>query len=352
MVRHRQPSRRSRRAAFSLVELLVVTAIIAVLVALLLPAVNAVREAARRTSCLNNLRQIGLAMHGFESANGFFAPAKSTASTQGVWPPHDPREHGMFAIVLPYLEQGAMFSSLGYDFGQNWDSPVNRPAAQTLLSTFVCASAPDGPRTITAARYPTNPLRSWEPACNDYGPIVAVESQFYAALGLPFPGEKRAAGMLQTNARNTAAHARDGLSNTLAIVECGNRPARFFQGRRMAVRSGAAASPCNVHNDTVAAAWADNDATFTLHGADPVTGVPNSACYHTDATGRVPAAGTTTGGRCVMNCTNWDEPYAFHAGGVNGLFGDGSCRFLAADIEPRSMAALVTRAGGDAATGL
>ena len=97
------------------------------------------------------------------------------------------------------------------------------------------------------------------------------------------------------------------------------------------------------------AAWADNAATFTLHGADQMTGVPNSSCYHTDATGRRPPSGVTSGGQCVMNCSNWDEPYAFHPGGINVVFGDGSTRFLADDLAPLTMIAITTRSGGEAA---
>jgi len=338
-----------RRSGFSLMELLVVAAIIAVLVGLLLPAVQAAREFARRVSCLNNVRQIGFAMLGFETANGFFAPANSTGAG-AMWPPHNPREHGMFGLLLPYLEQGTLCGALGYDFEQDWDSSVNRPAARTIIAAFACSSTPDGPRTITAARYPTNTFRSWQPACNDYAPLVEVESRLHAALGMPYPGAPQSVGMLPTNSRTTPAHVRDGMSNTLAVVECGNRPARYLQRGRMGVRSGSAIGPCAVHNDTLHAAWADNEATFALDGADATTGVPNGSCYHTDATGRVPATGTTSGGRCVINCTNWDEPYAFHPGGVNGLFGDGSSRFLAADIDPLTMIALVTRAGSETVT--
>lgn len=344
------------RRGFTLVELLVVMAIIAVLIALIFPAVQGARESARRTQCMNNARQIGIAMLGFEGANGFFAPAKVTDSaTEGIWPPGNPKSHGMYALILPYLEQGAIFNTLGYDFTQNWDAAVNRPASQVIVSTLVCPSAPDGPRQVTRSRYPTNKYLntsvSWTPACNDYASITFVMPQMYTAVGLTAPGtpgdpktEGRVAGMFQTNSRMTAGHMRDGLSSTLAVVECGNRPLRYFNGRPMGVRSSSASSSCNVNNDSMSAAWADNDASFTLHGADPATGVPNSSCYHTDATGQV---GPASGGRCVMNCTNWDEPYSFHPGGISVVFGDGSTRFLSDTIAPQTMIAIITRMGGE-----
>ena len=342
------PSPRVLRRAFSLIEMLVVAGIVGLLVALLLPAVQSAREAARRTHCLNNVRQIGIAMLGFETANGFYAPANSTGAN-AMWPPNNPKEHGMFALLLPYVENGSLLATLGYDYEQDWDAAVNRPAAQTVIPTFACTSTPDGQRRITAAKYPTNAHRSWGPACNDYSTILEVETVLYTAVGQTTPASKQRQGMLPTNSRTTPAHVRDGLSNTLAVVECGNRPLRFFNSHAMGVRSSSAAAPCNSHNDTMPAAWADNGATFTLDGADQSTGVPNSSCYHTDATGRVPPSGVTSGGQCVMNCTNWDEPYSFHPGGMNVVFGDGSARFLGDDLSPATMIAIVTRSGRETA---
>jgi prepilin-type N-terminal cleavage/methylation domain-containing protein/prepilin-type processing-associated H-X9-DG protein len=349
------PPARDRRRGFTLIELLVVIAIIAVLLMLLFPAVQNAREAARRTQCQNNQRQLGIAMQGFETTHGFFAPARSSGAG-AMWPPGNPKEHGMFALLLPYLDNGDLLRSLGYDFNQDWDNGINRPVARTIITTFVCPSTPDGPRQVTRARYPTNRYEgSWGaigPACNDYGTMVGIQSIFFTAMGQTYPGDARVRGMLPTNSETTAAHVRDGLSNTLALVECGNRPLRYFNGSPMGVRSSSAGSSCNVNNDSMAAGWADSNATFDLHGADAGTGVPNGSCYHTDATGPVPASGNASGGRCVMNCTNWDEPYSFHPAGINALFGDGSVRFLSQEIAPLTFAGLITRAGGEPAAGL
>ena len=143
--------------AFTLVELLVVVAIIGVLIALLLPAVQSAREAARRTQCMNNARQVGIAMLGFESANGFFAPANSTGAG-AMWPPNNPKEHGMFGMILPHMEQGQIFTTLGYDFNFNWDNSVNRPAAQTIIPALVCRGRSRRPVIRPIRTVPGSPL--------------------------------------------------------------------------------------------------------------------------------------------------------------------------------------------------
>src|SRR5262249_3504836 len=154
--------------------------------------------------------------------------------------------------------------------------------------------------------------------------------------------------MMQTNSLIRVADVTDGLSNSLCVAECANRPARILGRAVMPDRDPAATAPCNVNNYTVGGAgWADNSSAISVHGADPTTSVPTGSCTHPGGVGRVPASGTTSGGRCVINCTNWAEIYSYHTGGTNVLLGDGSARYVSTQIDPRTLIALVTRGGGE-----
>jgi len=126
-----------KRRGFTLIELLVVIAIIAILIALLLPAVQQAREAARRASCKNNLRQIGLALHNYESAHRIFPPGvlgKSGSPSAGEL------LHTWQAMILPELEQATLQQT--YDFNLRFDDPANAAAVRQTLSVFLCPSQP------------------------------------------------------------------------------------------------------------------------------------------------------------------------------------------------------------------
>src|ERR1700754_3649564 len=128
------------RRAFTLIELLVVIAIIAVLIALLLPAVQAAREAARRASCVNNLKQIGLALHNYESTNSVFPPGRINTYVAGnghCW--------GAYSQMLPFVEQQAVFNAMNLSMNPDphyttSSAAVNMPPSVTTVNFFLCPS--------------------------------------------------------------------------------------------------------------------------------------------------------------------------------------------------------------------
>jgi prepilin-type N-terminal cleavage/methylation domain-containing protein len=123
-------ARNRNRPGFTLIELLVVIAIIAILIALLVPAVQKVRAAAARTQCINNLKQLGLAMHNYESSNKAFPPGRTTGVTAAF-----PRDHSWSAFVLPSIEQGSVFNL--YDVKKNWDDPATPRSPLGLRAAII-----------------------------------------------------------------------------------------------------------------------------------------------------------------------------------------------------------------------
>ena len=146
-------SRRSR--AFTLVELLVVIAIIGILVALLLPAVQAAREAARRISCQNNLKQLGLAIHNYHDTHKALPPTR-TSLPRHTWAP----------FLFPFIEQSNLYDQ--YNWNVNWNDPRNQPAIATSVSTFRCPSAPGGTGRIDTVR------SGIQAAVSDYAPLAGI----------------------------------------------------------------------------------------------------------------------------------------------------------------------------------
>jgi prepilin-type N-terminal cleavage/methylation domain-containing protein len=156
-------TRFSRRVGFTLIELLVVIAIIAVLIGLLLPAVQKVREASARVSCQNNLKQIGLGTLNYEAAKGGLPPSRTTG--MGARAPYFPYQHSWSAALLPYVEQTNSFNL--YNYSANWDAPVNYQAIRTYLTLFNCPSTPNQPRVDTTI--------AAIPASGDYHAVNAIK---------------------------------------------------------------------------------------------------------------------------------------------------------------------------------
>ena len=301
-----------RRRAFTLIELLVVIAIIGVLVALLLPAVQAAREAARRMSCSNKLRQIGLAVHQHHDAYGMFPPGWVQSPFTVPQGQILQGGHGTFPFLLPFIEQEALART--YCWEKRAQGPENQPVAKTQLAIFQCPSAEPN-RWVTEVEDERNYNYGGKGACGDYAGILEIDAGL-ADLGLV---DRVAAydGVLSENHLTRIAEITDGTSQTMLVAECAGRPKLWRAGRYVPNEY----APGGV--------WVAGTLTFG-RGAS--------------------RDGVTQPGPCAINCTNNREVYSFHSGGANVAFADGSLHFLHASIDIRVFARLVTRAGGEAAT--
>jgi prepilin-type N-terminal cleavage/methylation domain-containing protein/prepilin-type processing-associated H-X9-DG protein len=301
-------SRRFR--GFTLIELLVVIAIIAVLVGLLLPAVQKVREAAARAKCTNNLKQIALGMHNYENAFGGLPPSRTDGTV--VTAPNYPYSHSWSAALLPHIEQTAAFNL--YQYTMDWNNPANYTAVRTQLAVFNC------PSTIEQNR--SDMTIAAQPAAGDYHAINAIKDfvaiNCFGTTGITNKDDPRLVGAMMRNRVTRFADIKDGTSSTLLIAEDAGRPKLYNQARQVFDPAGQQGG------------WADPNGAFSLDGANPDGTVP---------------------GPCPMNCSNDSELYSWHTAGVNVAFADGSVHFLRESIDFCTLAKLFTRAGGEVVGG-
>lgn len=319
------------RTAFTLIELLVVVAIIAVLLGLLLPAVQKARESANRASCQNNLKQIGLALHGYHDSKGYFPGNQRPFATSSV------RER-WFTKILPYLDQGNIYSK--YDETTNWDSPANLPFTSTFLKVAVCPSAPEPNRLDSNPAGPLGWAAPGTVAATDYGALYGVHNTFLQANG--FTTQNWEGMLTKVDGRHvTTAEVTDGTSNTIFVAESAGRPFLYNQG---GVRQNASFQIQGVNGG----GWCRPASDLWLIGSSK--------------------DGTQVGGPFTINATNGfdhqqqyplqigspplgvdpsGQIFAFHPGGANVLFADGSVRLLDQSIAPGIIGSLVTRAGGE-----
>ncbi len=239
-------------------------AIVGLLVGLLLPAVQAAREAARRTSCFNNLRQMGIGLHHYHAALGCFPPG-GIEPRSPKWPKG--RQLAWSVFLLPYVEQQTVYRTL--DTGKAFDAPENAEGAARVLAIYLCPSVPR-----------SSPLREGRGAC-DYGGIYGER--------ITGPNNPPKGTMLYDRAL-TIGDIRDGTSQTLMISEDSSFPdGQWINGRNIF------------------------DQAYAINRAPPIE----------------------------------NDIRSDHPGGANGLFGDGSARFLMETMPLETLAAICTRAGGE-----
>jgi prepilin-type N-terminal cleavage/methylation domain-containing protein len=385
----RLPDRREplTSRAFTLVELLVVIAIIGVLVALLLPAVQAAREAARRNQCANNLKQMGLGVLNFESTYGKLPHSGQCDSTGSNTTTY--MIHSTATLLLPYIEQTAVYqmfdteanSLSAYNATQSGIAystptgallhplarglayndprhPTGQQAAKTFIKTFACPSTPIQPGS-------RDPLHRYGPFDYMFAAVSDIDARSGSATfkmrtstGDAQYLSQVVAGMLSCDGGHGLRNVTDGTSNTILMLEDAGRShpsvskVGAYSSRQSPVSNpvdpieAKSSSGSLIGNGRRVFAWADADAV-----ANGVSG-PSNAIAPQSRAARVnnsssPYGGPSTCPWDLNNCGPNDEPFSFHAGGINVAVGDGSVRFLSETIDALVLKSLVGASEGN-----
>ncbi|NLY02238.1 MAG: DUF1559 domain-containing protein [Rhodopirellula sp.] len=308
-------SKRSSQRGFTLVELLVVIAIIGILIALLLPAVQAAREAARRSQCSNKFKQVGLALHNYHDTHQTLPPGSIVwSSTYGCPPTQSPTTYygwGWATFILPYIEMENVYDK--FEFREPaYNSPICYRAAGAMIDTYLCPSDPQagGYVEFTGSKGPdglsNQPDNTDFPAINMVG---VADSQdwicHYASASYLFPKHYNVADGIMADRKGCRFRdILDGTSNTLMIAE---------------VTGGGLGT-------TKGFSWVFTPMTDTYEGINGLYTVPGgytAALYNFRTTG----------------------PSSYHPGGCQFAIGDGSVRFLSETIDRETLKRLTDRAG-------
>jgi prepilin-type N-terminal cleavage/methylation domain-containing protein/prepilin-type processing-associated H-X9-DG protein len=326
-----------RRAAFTLIELLVVIAIIAVLIGLLVPAVQKVREAANRMSCTNNLKQLSLSLLNYESSRGEF-PISKRAFKSAAFP--EAAERSWIPDVLPFVEQGALLAK--FDLTENWWIGQNGTLAQTKIKFLQCPTTPNPDRIQD--KFETVPPNKVG-AVTDYFAPEGIATTFNTVAGLTgtaaLTGDRSGVMLgwnLATDPKpsNRLSNILDGTSNTIIVGENAGRE-DVYRNSQMLARASA--------NNTVAncarargGAWATNDNPYEIGQAINWCGAMSA----TAVSGNPPTPVRINGSN------EWGYLFSsLHSGMANAAMADGSVRSLAEGMSVAVIGALATRAGGE-----
>jgi prepilin-type N-terminal cleavage/methylation domain-containing protein/prepilin-type processing-associated H-X9-DG protein len=366
------PFPRTRRSAFTLIELLVVIAIIGVLIALLLPAVQAAREAARRSQCINNMKQIGLALHNYHSTNDSFPgiygarnvsnPAE-IRSTWGAWSAQ--------SLLLPYMEQRPIYDSCNFSLA-NRDTAAGQLQNQTAISTrvasFLCPSSP----------LPIGTDNGLKPG-NNYFASVGASIAFNADPYNGMPASAFPNGLFMINGPAIGIRdVLDGTSNTIAFGEWRTGdfdetklsiPQDVINLRAYPPNSGWGSATLNYPPGLVQdfQTWLGQcagAAPSSTQGADPwKTNMSYlGQSWHQGMFGWTMGNVLLAPNPRYPNCRScsWDGDWdcegmyglsSFHPGGANVLFGDGSVRFIKSTTNMRTMWSLGSRNNNEVVSG-
>jgi prepilin-type N-terminal cleavage/methylation domain-containing protein/prepilin-type processing-associated H-X9-DG protein len=337
------------RRGFTLIELLVVIAIIGVLVALLLPAVQAAREAGRRASCLNNLKQLGLAIHNYHGVyKRLPVGSESHAYPGNPSHPYNFYRWSLLAHLTPFLEQSNAYNTIdlntplyppGYQITQQ-----NAIAASLVVPLFLCPSD---------KQQPVSKFTDAGGASHDWGP-----TNYAGCTGTGVGGGQSfdTDGTFFINSKTSFASLTDGTSNTLAMSESvlGEGPESaptsavatvdprtmyLFAGAGPLTDSGCAGAPQINNSNRRGFSWVNGEIRCGLynHYYPPNHKLPDCMGYS-----------TTSDLATMYTGYGWRTARSWHAGGVNGLMADGSATFFANAIDLNTWRALATRAGGEA----
>lgn len=289
-----------KESAFTLIELLVVIAIVATLVALLLPAVQQAREAARRTSCKNNLKQLGLAMHNYHDTYGNF-PYWSG------WGGY--RQAGINVVMLPYLEQSAVYDL--YNPNVSYDHPTNQILKNMMPMSFICPSTPKGGEPHASG---------WQRS--DYA--YQVDNPYNWVPGANMGRGSGTTTMFEQGQCTKIHLVTDGLSNTLLAYESAGQNHDWNRGHILDYPDG------SLTNNL--ADWSNVGCTVTY--LVRFTILENPLDYLSEGE--------------FMNSSNYSQSmYSFHQGGIQAALGDGSARFLSESMSFEIACAMASMNAGD-----
>jgi prepilin-type N-terminal cleavage/methylation domain-containing protein/prepilin-type processing-associated H-X9-DG protein len=342
-----------RRSGFTLIELLVVIAIIAVLIALLLPAVQSAREAARRIQCTNNLKQLGLAMHNYNSSIGSFPPG-ARAYSWGTW----------YHVILPYMEQTVLTNSFNFSGCASgcaavgtYDGYENFTVSNTLINAFQCPSDQPvrqtyGDTSIYGSSFQGFVGGNYVGNCGNTGtglwqmpypygctvgtagcyPFLGGVFGWIPVGGYPIPPASYSSVYGGTGSTTTFAAITDGLSNTLLAAEC-------IQGQPQNDAGGINDLRGFIQDGTSMgfSGWLTPNSTQ----ADVLTSGTGNCSY--PYANNPPCTTRTT----FPNLRDYYAARSRHPGGVNAGLCDGSVKFFKNTVNPLTWMALTSTKGGE-----